>query len=274
MPHDGTAHAGQAPTAPTTPLNLEALTLDELRTLAEHGRDASTRAAARRAVDVRTAPTAELSPTYKLSVDRSEFGTPIPTVRLMLAGRARDARAAGFELAADLERSLSATREGWRVEVSSDDSAAMVRLHLMDGTPAEVRRALNMLEPLVGEAATTGRAARRRPGRKPRATTPAPAPAVEGEADSPQDGAALEHVGVAAPVRLDDAIDGRARRRKRARYREVTGGAAGAFEAAQLERPRAELPPCAVVALEGGAKTGEYWDWLLGQYEAQQPAIG
>lgn len=48
------------------------------------------------------------------------------------------------------------------------------------------------------------------------------------------------------------------------------GSDAATEESAILSAGREFLPPCALVVLDGGDATDEYWDWLRGQTERAQ----
>jgi len=275
-------------TTPTS-LPLETLSLDALRRLAETGPDAATRSAARRAIEGRTAASGPSTLHVWVAVGRSGFGTPEPRLMVRLDGGARGQRwvqAALYELAAELERAIAATPEGWTVGTHyMADGHGFVFLELMDGSPAEVRRATSVLEPLAGTA-PTGKSAGRRPGK---ARQVVPVAAAVREADS-STGAAVDasgviaegadtivtgaeatpEIGVPAAPSVTDESEGRARRRKRARYREVAGHAADEFETRQLADDPAMLPACARSVVAGGPKSTEYWQWLIERWEAVQ----
>lgn len=242
-------------------LDLGALPLDALRRFAEHGRDAATRSAARRAIEVRTGAGAELAISYRVAVGKSEYGTQRPEVWVTVAGaREREVRAAALELAADIERALVPTREAWAVSVAGTSSGVAVQVDLWDGSAAEVRRAVALLEQVTG-------ASMRRPGRRPKVVSAAVEAVPDGvtsEASAP----------VVAPVRpvMDDAVEGRRLRRRREKYRELAGDAADSFEAAKMAGAPDGLPVHARRAAEGGPKSAEYWEWLIDQWRAAQPA--
>jgi len=271
----------------TTPTStpLESLTLDTLRRLAETGPDAATRARARREVEARTAASSPGTVHCSVDVGRSPFGTPLPRLMVRLDGGPRGQRwvqAALYELAAELERAIAATPEGWQVGTRyMTDGHGLVFIELMDGSPAEVRRAVSVLEPLAG-AAPTGQGARRRPGRA-RQVVPAAVPdrdaeggvdsapgvveaSASGDADKPE-------VGVPAAPDSADESEGRARRRKRQRYREAAGHAADEFEREQLADDSAMLPACARSVVAGGPKSTAYWQWLVERWEAVQQSV-
>lgn len=283
--------AAQESTSPS-PVPLETLSLDALRRLAETGPDAGTRARARREVEGRTAAAGPGTMRVWVHVGRSGFGTPEPRLMVELDGGAcgrRWVQAALYELAAELERAIAATPEGWTVGTHyMTDGHGFVFLELMDGSPAEVRRAVSVLEPLAGAAPTTGQGARRRPGRTKHAVS-----AVVPERDT-ADGADVSEPavrpsevmavdqgtivpaaevasvnGVPAAPSVADESEGRARRRKRARYREAAGDAADTFERERLSADG--LPECARAALSG-EKSGAYWEWLLEQWRAASSA--
>ena len=273
--------------AAPSPAPLETLSLDALRRLAESGPDAGTRARARREVEARTAAAGPGTMRVWVHVGRSGFGTPEPRLMVELDGGASGRRwvqAALYELAAELERAIAATPEGWTVGTHyMSEGHGFVFLELMDGSPAEVRRAAAVLEPLAGAAPTTGQGARRRPGR------PRQVPSNVREADSGSEATVsasgvtsidpdtmvtgpevTPEIGVPAAPDSADESEGRARRRKRQRYRELVGGAAGDFEREQLADDPAMLPACARSALGGGPKSTEYWQWLIERWEAVQ----
>jgi hypothetical protein len=193
-------------------------------------------------------------------------------------------QAALYELAAELERAIAATPEGWVVGTRyMTDGHGFVFVELMDGSPAEVRRATAVLEPLAGTA-PTGKSAGRRPGRTRQVgAAPVPDRTAEGTVEAAQAGvtaaasepegeAAVPDDGVPAAPDVADESEGRARRRKRQRYREAAGHAAGDFEREQLSGDAGQLPECARAALGGGPKSGAYWDWLLEQWRHATPA--
>jgi hypothetical protein len=256
---------------------LETLSLDALRRLAETGPDAGTRARARREVEARTAAAGPGTMRCWVHVGRSGFGTPEPRLMVELDGGASGRRwvqAALYELAAELERAIAATPEGWAVGTHyMAEGHGFVFLELMDGSQAEVRRAVSVLEPLAGAAPTTGHGARRRPGRTRQVVAVVASDASATEADT---GTAVEvdadkpDVGVPAAPDSADESEGRARRRKRQRYREVAGHAADVFEREQLADDPAMLPACARAAVAGGPKSTEYWQWLIERWEAVQ----
>jgi hypothetical protein len=266
---------------------LETLSLDALRRLAETGPDAGTRARARREVEARTAAAGPGTMQCWVDVGRSGFGTPEPRLMVRLEGGARGRRwvqAVLYELAAELERAIAVTPEGWVVGTRYvADGHGFVFVELMDGSSAEVRRATAVLEPLAGTA-PTGKSAGRRPGRPRQAV-----PANVREADSGTEATlvtsdatavgpdtivtvaeATPEIGVPAAPDSADESEGRARRRKRQRYREVAGDAAGEFETRQLADDPAMLPACARSALAGGPKSTAYWQWLIERWEAVQ----
>jgi len=243
-------------------LDLGALPLDALRRLAERGPDAACRSAARRAIDVRTSADAELAVSYRVAVGKSEYGTPRPEVWVTVAGaREREVRAAALELAADIERALVPTREAWAVSVAGSANGVAVQVDLWDGSAAEVRRAVALLEQVTG-------ASMRRPGRRPKAVA-----AVEAVPDGVTSEASAS---IVAPVRavVDDAVEGRRLRRRREKYRELAGDAADSFEAAKMAGAPDGLPAHARRVAEGGPKSAEYWEWLIDAWRAAQANEG
>ena len=266
---------------------LETLSLDALRRLAETGPDAATRARARREVEARTAAAGPGTMHCWVDVGRSGFGTPELRLMVRLDGGARGRRwvqAALYELAAELERAIAATPEGWVVGTRyMSDGHGFVFVELMDGSAVEVRRAVSVLEPLAGTA-PTGKSAGRRPGRT-RQVVPANVREVDSGTEATvvtSDVTTVEpdtmvtaadgppEIGVPAAPDSADESEGRARRRKRQRYRELTGHAAGDFEREQLADDPAMLPACARAAVAGGPKSTEYWQWLIERWEAVQ----
>jgi hypothetical protein len=194
-----------------------------------------------------------------------------------LDGGARGRRwvqAALYELAAELERAIAATPEGWTVGTHyMSEGHGCVYLELMDGSAAEVRRATSVLEPLAGAAPTTGHGARRRPGRTRQVVSAVVPDAQATEADTGpvvEVEAAVPDIGVPAAPDSADESEGRARRRKRQRYRELSGDAAGEFETRQLADDPAMLPTCARSVVAGGPKSTAYWQWLIERWEAVQ----
>lgn len=147
--------------------SLEELPLDRVRQLAADGPDAKTRADAKRELEARLAA-AEASPAPELTVrvSASDFGTPRPEVVVtMPAGTPyRALRAQLHEVAAEVERTLAPTREGWVVELRRvDDYVGAVHLELMHGTAAEVDRAKVVLAAVLGSVPPDGT-----PPRQPR----------------------------------------------------------------------------------------------------------
>jgi hypothetical protein len=124
-----------------------------------------------------------------------------------------------------------------------------VRLHMMTGEPAEVRRAVAVLEQAVTETGGTVR----RPGRRPAKPALELVPGGQVEASRP---------GVSDVSEAED----RSRRRRRQKYREAAGADADGFE----QRLLARLGPDAPEHARAADKSAEYWRWLLEQYSAER----
>jgi len=246
------------------------LTLDCLHSMAKSGPDSAHRRAAQRVIDERTRMVAlasepkEATTAYRVTLKTSMYGTPMPVAEALVSGRSdRHARAAGLELAADIERALATTREKWLVTVGGvaiperDFLRVDVSLSLMTADPAEARRALAVLE------GVTGKRARRRGAR------------AEGSDESSatgdeSNGSAASSSGSSTGATGEDPHGGRIRRRRRQQFRELAGKDATAFEARMLSRDRAELPDFVQVVVDGGERTEAYWTWLADEFRAQK----
>lgn len=245
------------------------LTLDCLHSMAKSAADSATRRAAQRVIDERTRMVAlasepkEATTAYRVTLKTSMYGTPQPTVEALVSGRSnRYARAAGLELAADVERALATTHEKWLVSVDSprterDCIRVDVALSLMTADPAEARRALAVLE------GVTGKRARRR-GARAEGSDESSAP---GEATGDESAASSSGSSGATG---DDPHGGRIRRRRRQQFRELAGKDATSFEARMLSRDRATLPDFVQPVVDGGEKTESYWTWLADEFRAQK----
>lgn len=187
------AAADTLPATPAVTPDLARLPLDRLHALADHGPDAATRAAAQRTIAARTARAAPLAATRKVMLSASQHGTPLPEVRVTTDGasHARAVRAALHELAAQVERALSATTELWHVAtVTVDDHCGFVCLELWEGTAAEAARAMALLHAVAPD---DGGAPRSKRQRKPRAhKVEAPAVVTEAASDGAADGVSAE----------------------------------------------------------------------------------
>jgi len=245
------------------------LTLDCLHSMAKSAADSATRRAAQRVIDERTRMVAlanepkEATTAYRVTLKTSMYGTPQPTAEALVSGRSdRHARAAGLELAADVERSLATTREKWLVTVGSplserDCIRVDVALSLMTADPAEARRALAVLE------GVTGKRARRRGARVDGSDESSATGDESGASSSASSSGSSGATG-------DDPHGGRIRRRRRQQFRELAGKDATAFEAKMLSRDRAALPDFVQAVVDGGERTEAFWMWLAEEFRAQK----
>lgn len=287
-----------------TGLRMDTLPLDRLRELAAAGPNGQTRAEAKRELEARLAATeAPAAPQLTARVSASEFGTPRPEIVVtMPRGTSyRELRAQMLEVAAELERQLAPTREAWEVQVRQvDEYVGAVHLELMDGTAREVDRAKMVLSAVLGSAVSPDvlppgppRRQRDLKAERERRKARAAAEAVEAPptaADEPQ--AALFTTTSPAPVAANDAEPAAAPgapvseappaaampeaattgtwKEERKRFRALAGVAASAFETRLLGYGREHLPAHAVVVLDGGERTAEYWAWLRAEFESTQ----
>lgn len=245
-------------------LDYRHLTLDALHHLTESRMHAAVRAAARAELESRTRPAESLTLRYRAHLGRSQYGTPRPSLQVFAAtGRAhaREIAAATHEVAAELHRTLLGTSEAWALTIESSAPDA-VHLELMLGTPAEVRRAMALLEQ-VSSRSKRGRAGKVASTPSDGEVTASPDAARAAEAGEPAaDGAEPR---IDAPLEHEPAGDApRSRRRRRAEFKQLAGDSADAFEATMLEL--VGLPPCAEAARDGGEKTAAYFAWLCEQW--------
>ena len=249
------------------------LTLDCLHSMAKSGPDSAHRRAAQRVIDERTRMVAlanepkETTTAYRVTLKTSMYGTPMPVAEALVSGRSdRHARAAGLELAADIERALATTREKWLVTVGGvavperDFLRVDVAVSLMTADPAEARRALAVLE------GVTGKRARRRGARAEGSDESS----ATGEATGDESGSSNGSSSGSSGATGDDPHGGRIRRRRRQQFRELAGKDATAFEARMLAGDRAAMPACAQAVVDGGEKTESFWMWLADEFRAQK----
>lgn len=175
-------------TALYAPVDLNRVSLDGLRRLAQHGPDAATRAAASKALKSRTDQGQQpVRKTVKVALAASTYGTPQPELQLSFAAgtHRRELRAALYELAGKLERDLVTSHEAWEVSVRIDsDLDGVVYVELMDGSKAEQARAMSALR--AAAAATPAAVKSGWGGARTKKSEPATAAAPETPAE-PQD---------------------------------------------------------------------------------------
>lgn len=220
----------------------------------------------------------------------------------------RDLLGVLHDVAAGVERKLALTREAWEVGIRRvEEREGAVYLDLMDGHQAEVDRAVAVLNALVCPGAPVPARPRPRRERPPAARTHGEAAYAVDAAISAADAKAREFdaaeaaardyaavardyaaaggepqpeappsaqtelaelIADATPAAAAEPEDAAAARAARREYRKAAGKAADRFQERRLKRDRAELPACAIAALDGGYRTAEYWTWLLNQYLA------
>lgn len=248
------------------------LTLDALHHLTESRMHAAVRAAARAELESRTRPAENLTLRYRAHLGRSQYGTPRPSLQVFAAtGRAhaREIAAATHEVAAELHRTLLGTSEAWALTIESSAPDA-VHLELMLGTPAEVRRAMALLEQV------SSRSKRGRTGKVASTASESPidgevmaSPDAAGAAEAAEPAADGAEPRIDAPLEHEPAGDApRSRRRRRAEFKQLAGDSADSFEATMLEL--VGLPPCAEAARDGGDKTAAYFAWLCEQWNIKK----
>lgn len=249
--------------------------LDMLHTAKASG-DAATRRAVTRVLAFRQAIASassedrrDVAPEYRVSVGKSRFGTPVPTVTIRGEGGARVMSAAAHELCADVERALASTPEQWTVAMMAGGTFADVTLGLLLGTAVETKRAVAVLESITGRRARTRRA-RSDDGAEAAGGESSGESSGEPGASNGSAASSSGSSGSSTGATGDDPHGGRIRRRRRQQFRELAGKDATAFEARMLSRDRSTLPDFVQPVVEGGEKTESYWTWLADEFRAQK----